>query len=76
MLLLLESALPIILLTRAKWNELMKFTIPNSCRNGNIDEVDEDDVNLCKVLCRLYTETAESCLDFFVSSAPNIGNNM
>ena len=72
---ILESSLPVILTTRAKWNELMKFTIPNSYKGGNDDDVDEDDVNLCKVLSRLYTETAESCLDFFVSTAPNIGIN-
>ena len=41
-----------------------------TCLQAPGDEVDDDELNTCRALCRIFTETAEACMDIFLLVGP------
>eukprot|EP00598_Pedospumella_elongata_P005229 CAMPEP_0184979480 /NCGR_PEP_ID=MMETSP1098-20130426/9762_1 /TAXON_ID=89044 /ORGANISM="Spumella elongata, Strain CCAP 955/1" /LENGTH=1016 /DNA_ID=CAMNT_0027502801 /DNA_START=13 /DNA_END=3063 /DNA_ORIENTATION=+ len=63
---ILDSALPVILSLRSRWIKVVQDI------GANVgDDVDDDDRNTCRALTRIFTETAEACMDIFVSTNNN-----
>lgn len=60
---ILDTSLPVVVHLRSKW----KHTV-QAIGSSVGDDVDDDDRNTCRALCRVFTETAEACMELFLSA--------
>ncbi|KAJ1408901.1 armadillo-type protein [Ochromonadaceae sp. CCMP2298] len=59
----LETAIPAIVSLKGMWAGLLSRIGPAR----TAEDVDEEDLHTCRALCRIFTETAESCMDMFIA---------
>jgi transportin-3 len=64
---ILDSSLPSILNLRSRWRNRMHVI-----GNATGDDVDDEDRNACRALCRLFTETAEAVIDIFLNAGTTL----
>lgn len=65
---IIETVIPRVLHLRSMWSMKCQQFV-----NCSADEIDEEEVNLCRALCRLFTETSEACMEAFVTFKLNVG---